>query len=501
MGKTTFIDTLEDAAPKLTLRDIFTPLFRKRRIAIFTFCTVFLAACAVAWLWAAKYYVSNMQVVVGQQRSDPAVSATQGTPAPTEKTITPDQVSSEVALLQGSDTLRAVVGACGLADDWSPTDVLLPSDPGLRKAIKTEAIAKGLEKKIQVATQPMSDIIDIKYGSTRSADTPACVLQNLGKLYMEKHLRLRRPAGSTEFFAQETDRYRKALEDAEGRLTQFSQKEGIAAPEVLRTDMAQQLAVSEAALHEAHQAIAADVQRIRNLQTQMNAIPARSATSETTLPANRLLEQLQSTLLSAQLKRTQLLMKYDPSYPLVKETEDEIAQTQAAIAKAQNQTYVNRSTDRDQTYELLRADYAKTQADLAGHRASMVALSSSLNNIRTELVKLDQQALKRDALVREAKADESMYLLYLNKREQERTSDALDKMRIANVAISVPPIIPVLPAHSPMLITLAGFALAFIAGIATAYVAEYIDPSFRTPTDVHEALGVPVLAAIPRKTA
>jgi uncharacterized protein involved in exopolysaccharide biosynthesis len=501
MGKTTLIDTLEDAAHKLTLRDILTPLFRKRRIAIFTFCSVFLAACAVAWLWAARYYVSTMQVVVRQDRADPAVSAAQSTPAPTEKVVTPDRVSSEVALLQAPDTLRSVVAACGLAEDRSPTDALLPSDLALRKAIKAEAIAKGLEKKIKVATQPMSDIIDIKYGSTRSADTPACVLQNLGKLYIEKHLRLRRPAGSTEFFAQETERYRKALEDAEGRLTQFSQTEGIAAPEVLRTDMAQQLAVSEAALHQAREAIAADQERMHSLQTQMNAIPARSATSETTLPANRLLEQLQSTRLNAQLKRTQLLMKYDPSYPLVREVEDEITQTEAAIERAQSQSYVNRSTDRDPTYELLRADYAKTQADLAGHKASVVALTSSLNNIRAGLVKLDQQAMKRDALVREAKADESMYLLYLNKREQERTSDALDKMRIANVAISVPPIIPVLPAHSPMLITLAGFALALIAGIATAYVAEYIDPFFRTPTDVHDALGVPVLASIPRKTA
>jgi len=54
------------------------------------------------------------------------------------------------------------------------------------------------------------------------------------------------------------------------------------------------------------------------------------------------------------------------------------------------------------------------------------------------MVNLDQLSLSQQDLQREAKAAETNYLLYLAKREQERTSNALDVTRIANVAIAVP---------------------------------------------------------------
>src|ERR1700691_1253040 len=100
-----------------------------------------------------------------------------------------------------------------------------------------------------------------------------------------------------------------------------------------------------------------------------------------------------------------------------------------------------------------------------------------------EMVKLDQQAVTQAGLLREAKADEGNYLLYLGKREQERTSDALDQKRIANVAIAVPAVTPVLPKYSPLLVMLLGLIAGFIFAIGAVYIMEYIDPSFRTPQE------------------
>jgi uncharacterized protein involved in exopolysaccharide biosynthesis len=102
-------------------------------------------------------------------------------------------------------------------------------------------------------------------------------------------------------------------------------------------------------------------------------------------------------------------------------------------------------------------------------------------------------------LLREAKANESNYLLYLNKREQERTSDALDQKRIANVAIAVPATVPVLPAHSPFKVTFLGFVLAMVGGIGAGYLAELMDPSFRTPAEVAEFLNISVVTSVPRQ--
>ena len=194
-------------------------------------------------------------------------------------------------------------------------------------------------------------------------------------------------------------------------------------------------------------------------------------------------------------------MKYDPEYPLVKEADQEIAETREAIASAEKTKYVNATTDRDPTYELLREDKAKTEADLASENATAAALVNSIQGLRAEMVTLDTDAIKQAALIREAKADEGNYLLYLGKREQERTSDALDQKRIANVAIAVPAVVPVLPAHSPWSVMFLGLFAATFAGVAAAFVAEYLDPSLRTPEEVMETLRMPVLASMPKKAA
>jgi uncharacterized protein involved in exopolysaccharide biosynthesis len=483
-----------------TLRDWLAVGFRRRRLVLLSFFGVFLGATVFAWSWAANYYQSSMQVLVQQDRSDPAITPAQTASILTNNLVTPDQINSEIALLQGGDMLRSVVMTCGL-DQASLTEMFLRADPTQRKAMRVAKAAGRLAKALHVEAEKNADVINVSYGRKGAPETPACVLENLSKLYLEKHLLLRRPNGTSEFFAQETDKYQQALRKAETELANFGREEGVVAPDVERTDMAQQVVYSVAALHQAQQAIAADQQRIADDERQMEKTPARSSTQEISNSADVLLQQLQSNLLAAQLKRTQLLLKYEPSYPLVQEADQEIAETQAAIDGAQETQYVNHTTDRDPTFELLREDIAKTRADLASQKATAATVEQSIRSMQRQMVDLDQKAVRQASLVREAKADEGNYLLYLSKREQERTADALDQKKIANVAIAVPPSVPALPAHSPWLVMLVGFFVAAFVSLGAAVVAEYLDPSFRTPAEVAEILRVPVLASVPRQAA
>jgi polysaccharide biosynthesis protein PslE len=492
---------VQEATRELTLRDLLTPLFRHRRLTVLVFSVTFLTAIVVAWGWAARYYVAKMQVLVEQDRSEPAITTGQ-TASPTTKALSADQISSEVALLQGQDMLRSVAATCGLVSTKPGLlDVFLPSDPQSRQATKLERAAARLEKALSVEAERNSDVIDIKYGKTGDPGTPACVLQTLGKVYLEKHLELRRPPGSTDFFTQEAAKYQTALNDAEAGLTGFSRESGMADPDELSTNMARQVANSEAALYQAKQFIAADQQRIANVQEQIKSTPARSATQEISDSASTLLQNLKTNLVNAQNKRTQLLLKYDPSYPLVQEADQEIAETEKAIGQAEQTTYLNEITDRDPTYELLREDLAKTQADLAAQRATEKSLEDSIRSMDKQMVELDANSIQRGALLREAKADEANYLLYIQKREQERASDVLDKKSIADVAIAVPAVVPSLPAYSPLFVMLAGLIVAVVLAFAAGFVADYLDPSFRTPAEVVEVLNIPVLASMPKRAA
>lgn len=503
MNKGTSTKQIDEGLPNITLRDILTPIFRHKRLVGSVFAFLLVVSGLFAWLWAAHYYVSDVQIMVEQDRSDPAVTTGQNAAVQTVRDISTDQMTSEVALLQGQDILRSVVATCGLANEkhWSISDVFLPTDPAQRRAAQIEMAATGLAKSLKVDTEKVSHVIDVKYGALGSPQTPACVLQNLSQLYVQKHLQMSRPQGSTEFFAEQTEQYKKALAGDESRLVNFSREEGIAAPDILRTNMAQDVASAEASLYQAQQAKAADAQRIQDVESQLKQTPERVATSESTNAANALLDNLQASLLAAEVKRTQLLLKFEPTYPLVQEVDQEIAETKAAIARAEGTKYVNETTDRDNTFVFLQEDLAKTKADLASQEATANALVSSIQRMKTQMVDLDKKAVEQAALMREDKADEANYLLYLDKREQERSADALDRRKIGDVAIAVPPYVPMMPAHNPLQVMFIACIVSLIVSVACGYIAEYLDPSFRTPMEVAEVLNIPVLASIPRRAA
>jgi uncharacterized protein involved in exopolysaccharide biosynthesis len=489
----------QDAVPAdPTLRDLIGPLFRNKRPLAISFF-VLLAGAVVGAIVMSGQYKASMEIFVNRQRLDPLVTSEATVQTANPPPVSEEEINSEVELLKSSELLRQVVLANGLQEREKQT-LLASLLPRQKDDWYVARAVERLSKKLGTEVVKKTDVIAVSYKS--SDPQIACgVLNKLAALYMEKHIAVQRPTGSSEFFSKETEKYRLALVDSEMRLASFSQTEGVAAPDVVRTDMAQEVVNSVAALHQAQQTIAADEHRMSDEQAQMNTTPSRSSTQQVSNTADVLLQQLEINLLAAQTRRTQLALKYDPSYPLVQEADQEIAQTQAAIAEAKKTQYVNQTTDRDPTYELLREDIAKTQADLASQKATAAAVERSIQSLHKEMVVLDQKAVQQASLLREAKLDEGNYLLYVSKREQERTSDALDQKRIGNVAIAVPPTVPVLPAYSVAVILPIGFLLAVFGSVAVAFAAEYLDPSFRTPGEVAEILRIPVLASVPKQSA
>ena len=483
----------------LTLRDLIVPLFRRKRTLSISLL-VLLASAVVVTIALSGQYKASMEVLVNRQRLDPLVTseATVQTP-PNPPPVSEEEINSEVELLKSTELLKEVVLSNRLQERERKTllAVLLPrqsDDWYVARAVEK------LSKKLTTEVVKKTNMIEVSYKSS-DPQVSYGVLNKLAGLYMEKHIAVQRPMGSYEFFSKETDRYKHALAESEMRLASFGKTEGVAAPDVVRTDMAQEVVNSISALHQAQQAISVDEHRIGDEQAQMTATPSRSSTQQVSNSADVLLQQLEANLLSARIKRTQLALKYDPNYPLVREADQEIAQTEAAIAEAKKAQYVNETTDRDPTYELLREDIVKTQADLASQKAAATAIERSLGNLRGQMVTLDQKAVRQANLLREAKLNEANYMLYSSKREQERTSDALDQKRIGNVAIAVPPTVPVLPAYSPVTLLPIGFLLAILGSVCIVYAAEYLDSSFRTPGEVANILQVPVLASVPRQTA
>jgi len=220
-------------------------------------------------------------------------------------------------------------------------------------------------------------------------------------------------------------------------------------------------------------------------------------TSVKTREDAQLMQTLKGTLLNLEIQRTELLTKYQPTYPLVQEVDKQLTDTRALLAKEEAAPTTEETTDQNPTYGWVSSELAKAKADLSGYEARQTALQAVVNQYMAQARRLEDQGIAQEDLKRTAKANEDNYLLYMKKREEARIADALDQTRILNVAIAQNPVVPALPTRSPWIFGLVGCLLASAISIGVVFLLDYSDQSFRTPAEVISKLGVPVLAAVP----
>ena len=478
----------------LTVRDIVAVGFRRRRLMMLSFWGVFLGAAVVA-LVIGSTYQAEMKVLVRVKRADPVVSAAAGATVSNDTAVPEEETNSEVELMNSPDLLEQVVAACGLdkIKHWySPS--WLPSNPAVRSA---QAVTK-LKENLKVEAVKKSNLIKVTYTST-DPRLPARVLNTLGSLYLQKHMTINHVPGQFEFFDRQTEMYRKQLGDTESQLVSFAHDKGTVAARSERDILVQKVNDLQSTYNQNQAAIASQTERIQGLEKQMASTAPRLGTSSKTTDDAGLLDQLKGTLLNLQLKRTELLTKYQPTYPLVQQVDAQIEQTEADLKAAENAPVRESTTDQNPTYQWIVGELAKAKADLTALKANGDATANTIHEYRSKMVAFEQIGVEQENLQRAAKSEETNYLLYQGKREEARIADALDSQRVANVVIAEAATVPSLPTYSAWVTILLGGLLACLASVTTAYAAEQLDSSFRTPDEVREFLNVPVFAVIPKE--
>lgn len=475
--------------PLPTARDLVAVMFRQRWIILGCFVGVIFLVF-LSGLWTTKYQ-AQMKFLVLRQRMDAPVSAQPNIPSGSTPQITKEDLNSEVQLLRSDDLLRSVVLQTGLekqSQSWL----------GHRNEdVAIAAAVQALSKNLKVDPISQTDVISVTYES-HNPKLAAKVLKAVEAAYIKKHREVHRPSGEFSFFAQQTDRYHHGLELAQNQLAEFTQKTGVVSAQTERDLALQQQSSFDAGARQAQAAAAEAQQRIRSLRAQLRGMKPRLTTAITTGQNPQLMQQLKSTLLNLELKRTDLLTKFAPTYRLVQEVDKQIAEARAAIASAEKKLPQNVTTDQDPTYQMLRSQLAKAQEDLIGLNALAAADRNAANRYLKAARNLELQGIEQSDLTRNATTQQNNYLLYLKKREEARISNALDQRGILNVAVAEQPLVPALPARSPIRIAGLTFLLGFFVSLGTGFIADYASPSLRTPDEVAGYLDIPVLGSLPK---
>jgi len=482
---------MEEPPRAPTLRDVAAVLFRQKRLVVL----VFVVTLVVVFLYGLlrPRYEGEMKFLVEKQRVNPMVGPVDQAVPLLRTDISAEELNSEAEMLRDQDLLREVVRKAGLVPQgW--LNRIVPSS--LDEQV--DGVVRRLQSHLKVEPLKHTNLVHVSYRSSDREQT-LNVLSALMQLYLTKHTEVHRAAGQSRFFDQQSQHYDELLQNSEQRIASYERDAGVVSAATERDLALQKLTDFEASQEQTHTSMVEAEQRIKTLERKLSSTPSRETTQVKVADNPFLLQQLKSTLMNLQLKRTEMLTKFQPQYRLVTEVEQEIAETKATIATEELKPVREETTDRQPTHTWVDTELAKTQVELNGLRGRSDANQAIISRYRAVAQNLGEQVLRQGALERSAKIAEGNYVLYQRKLEENRIGDALDKRGILNVMVVEEPMVPAVPLMPIWLVGLTAAAVAGTTSASCAFLADHFDPSFRTPDEVVSGLRVAVLASLPRK--
>jgi uncharacterized protein involved in exopolysaccharide biosynthesis len=437
-----------------------------------------------------RKYQARMRVLVKHERADPVVGPDSSSPV-VRREVSEADVNSEIELLTSNQTLQEVAlrNRLGGAPPQGAADQA--GGEALDRAVRR------LRADLRVAAARRASVIEIDYAS-ENPDQSVAVLKTLGEVYLDLHLRAHRTAGTQEFFKRQASDYEQQLAAAQERLAQARQRDNVVLLPEQKDLTIRRIMETEMAFNESGVAFAEASARVATLRNQLAALPARVVTQSRVLPNQYSVERLNTMLAELRNRRAELLVKFRPEDRLVRDLDEQIAETTGALTRAQTMTSVEETTDVNPLRQRLDQELAQAELTRSGLEARRTALATDLVEWRTRLRELDAATVEHDTLTREVKVIEDKAVLYVQKQEEARIADALDQQKIANVSIAEAPVRPYLPSEPNVPLNLIlGFAVAVLASVGTGFALEVNRTTLETEDEIEAVTGLPVLATIP----
>ena len=239
------------------------------------------------------------------------------------------------------------------------------------------------------------------------------------------------------------------------------------------------------------------------LEKQLAEYEQRLKRSESALEAFK----QENQIYSVEEQRSLLLKQRVDLDTALKATHSRVDELQKKIASyreqlpgiAQNKARYTQP-DSNPVYQEVEKEMLKAETEFASQRAGAVTIARQLAQLDRTIQAVDQKQNELRNLQRELSTNEKNYLTYVEKLEQARISDELDKQNIANISVVQAPATPRKPVKPNILLNIVlSVLLGAVSGLGYAFFAEHASQSFSTPEQVERRLGLPVLASIAQK--
>lgn len=470
------------------MRPVAAAAFRHHRLWL----TVVLAVVAITALYIAlipRKYVSEMDILVQNKRGDEQITPNRINGEITINGVTEEQINSEIQLL----TSR------GLADEVVSPGWNDRSEIGLTRAeLKAhDKAVERFEKHLSVNMVRKSNVIHAAY----TASDPKTATDTLNRLlaaFMKKQQDIAQPPGTSQFFAQKAAGYKQQLDQAQQQLAEYQQQNKIVSLPDSEQALDREINDAQTDLRMTDAQISELSQQIGSQTSHLHTLPSRQMTEVRTIPNDYSIERLNTMLAELENKRTTLLTKFTANDRLVQEVNRQIADTKAALQKAQQMTSQEHDTDVNPVWQSVTGSIIQNETQREALKAKHVALTRQIGDLQSHLAGVEGSTVAFNTLRQRVTDLENNYQLYVQKRDETQIADQMNANRLLNVAVVQSPSFSVTPSlPKPLVDAVLGTFTAMFFASFLVFFAEIGRNTFASAGEVENAMLIPVFAEVP----
>jgi uncharacterized protein involved in exopolysaccharide biosynthesis len=439
------------------------------------------------YIWLSPpVYEDEIQFLINNNRAGAVISPEFNNGPVSRDYVDETVVATELQLLSNQDLLRQVVEQCNLSEGSSAAD--------------EENAFKRLQRKLKTGSVLKANMIRASYAASNPREVES-VLRSLSTGYLDEHLRAHGSAGTYQLFDKQAQGYAHRLEELQKQLTTYQEQHNIVVLGQQKELDLRRVLDLEAARRENEAAMVANVSKVAQIKAQINRLSPRITTQARTVPNQYSVERLNTMLVELQNKRTELLAKFQPQDRLVQEVEAQIADTKAALSRADHMLSAEETTDVNPLRQSLDAELAKAQLNDTEYRTRAASLAQESAEYHQALSGLQNATADDDQLAREIKETEDNFFLYSKKREEARIEEAMDTQKIANVSLVKAARLPALPQPAVSVTVIATYLLGCVLLVGFCFLAGGGKSSVYTPWELETLTSLPVLGIVPLQAA
>lgn len=451
----------------MTFQQFLLILRARWLVILLTFMVVVGTAVGVSLVMPKKYSASAA-VLVDVKTPDPILGALM------PGMMTPGYMATQIDIIQSDRVARRVVQMLKIDQNASARQQWQEETEG-RGSIEAY-FADLLSKQLDVKPSRESNVINITYKSAEP-QFAAVIANAFAQAYIDTNVELRvDPAKQyAGWFDQRTKGLRDQLEAAQTRLSQFQRENGI-----INAD--ERLDVENARLQE----LSSQLVAMQALRAETSSRQAQAGNTET-LPEvlqSGLVQSLKADVARQEAKLKDLSSQYGPNHPQVLRA---VAEGQALRAKLE--TEIKRV-----------AGGVGTNARVNVQREAEIR--TALDAQKKKVLEIKKQRDEISVLQREVENAQKAYDLTAQRLVQTNLESQTQQ---TNIVVLNPAVEPVEPSSPKLLLnTLLSIFVGALLGVGLALLLELLNRRVRSPEDIVEALGLPVIgyldAADARKT-